>query len=435
MTSIVLDNVTVDFPIYGSSRRSLRQTIFARTGGLIRDENERRHHVVVRALENVSFKIEHGDRVGLVGHNGAGKTTLLKVLAGVYKPESGTINVEGSISPLFNSAPGLDSEDTGYENIITCGMFLGMSRMEINHKLPDIEEFCELGDYLSLPVRTYSAGMTTRLGFAIATALDPDILLLDEGLAAGDARFATRAERRMKALIDRSSILVLASHSEGMIAAMCNKTVLMETGRVIAIGPTREIIELYHQKNAGTEAGWTSPPGTTAEPQASATAPPQGAAEPTDVRPDQNPSDGTQIQLVYQAIHTVSEVLPSNPERITPWGGSSILGYSYDRKGSETALKVHIQANAYAIDDNEVVIAVFRAGQSIPLKYEVERVAAGGHALFDFVLDVPMDNVNSANLDVRIGPAEPGSLTINGPEGGPPPGIPSPALTITPVGL
>ena len=251
MTSIVVDHVTVDFPIYGASHQSLRHALLSRTGGLIRREGERRNQrVIVRALDDVAFTLNNGDRIGLVGHNGAGKSTLLRVLAGVYTPDSGTVRVEGKISPLLNAAPGLDLEDSGYENIKTCGMFLGMSAEEIEHKAPEIAEFCELGEYLELPVRTYSAGMITRLCFAIATSIDPDILLLDEGLAAGDARFAARAEDRMQALIQRTRILVLASHSDALIKIMCNKAALMEKGHVLAIGPVDDILAQYHQRNA-----------------------------------------------------------------------------------------------------------------------------------------------------------------------------------------
>lgn len=249
LVAIAVENVTIDFPIYGSSHRSLRQTLFARTGGLVRREGMRQKRVVVRALDDITFHLEHGDRLGLIGHNGAGKSTLLKALAGVYWPDSGSIRIDGRISPLFTSAPGLDPEDSGYENIKTCGMFLGMTSDEIDRKAPEIAEFCELGEYLELPVRTYSTGMTTRLCFAIATAIDPDILLLDEGLAAGDARFAQRAEDRMHALIQRTRILVLATHSDGMIKAMCNRAALMEKGRIVALGEVDDILAEYHRRN------------------------------------------------------------------------------------------------------------------------------------------------------------------------------------------
>jgi ABC-type polysaccharide/polyol phosphate transport system ATPase subunit len=249
LTSIIASNVTIDFPIYGASHRSLRQTLLARTGGLIRHEGAgRQQRIIIRALDNVSFTLRNGDRLGLIGHNGAGKSTLLKVLAGVYTPDSGSIRIEGRVSPLFNAAPGLDPDDNGYENIKTCGMFLGMSSDEVDRKLPDIVDFCELGEYLDLPIRTYSTGMVARLGFAIATAIEPDILLLDEGLGAGDARFAERAESRMQALIQRTRILVLASHSDPLIKSMCNRAILLEKGRLIEIGPIDEVINRYHER-------------------------------------------------------------------------------------------------------------------------------------------------------------------------------------------
>ena len=252
MAKITLDNVTVDFPIYGAHSHSLRQTLLGRTGGNIRHEGSRQQHVVVRALENLSFVLNDGDRVGLVGHNGAGKSTLLRVLAKVYAPTTGTIRIEGKISSLFNTSPGLDMDDTGYENILTCGLFLGMTPAEIKRKTPEIAEFSELGEYLMLPVRTYSTGMVTRLGYAIATSVDPNILLLDEGLATGDARFAARAEARFAHLIGRSSILVLASHSDAMIRSMCNRAILMESGKMLAFGEVNEIFDLYQKRMAET---------------------------------------------------------------------------------------------------------------------------------------------------------------------------------------
>ncbi len=254
MTSIIVDNITIDFPIYGSARRSLRQTLFGRTGGLIRHEGERQQRIVVRALENVSFELHEGDRLGLIGHNGAGKSTLLRVLAGVFWPDVGSVRVDGKISPLFSAAPGLDLEDSGYENIMTCGMFLGMSPGEIESKLPEIVEFCELGEYLELPARTYSSGMLTRLCFAIATAIDPDILLLDEGIATGDARFAARAESRMDQLIQRTRVLVLASHSDQMIRHMCNRALLLEQGHIVTLGGVDEVLATYHERNAAQTA-------------------------------------------------------------------------------------------------------------------------------------------------------------------------------------
>jgi ABC-type polysaccharide/polyol phosphate transport system ATPase subunit len=206
MPAVVLEDVYVEFPVYGA--RSLRRTLFARAaGGLIHEEIEHGGRSVIWALNGVSLHLEQGDRLGLVGRNGAGKSTPLKVIAGVYQPRAGRVHTSGCITPCFELLPGLDLEDTGYENIVTAGLLLGMSRDEIEGRIADIEEFSELGEYMGLPVRTYSV----RLGFSLATAIDPGILLIDEGIGAGDARFTERSAKRLRSFIDRSSILVFAS--------------------------------------------------------------------------------------------------------------------------------------------------------------------------------------------------------------------------------
>ncbi len=246
MASIRLEHVTLDFPIYGSVR-SFRKDLLAKAGGFITRDAQSQRRLAVRSLDDVSLQIEDGDRVGLVGHNGAGKSTLLRVVARVYEPTSGKIAVEGSVSPLFNTTPGMVEDDTGFENIITCGMFLGMTREEIDGKVDSIAEFTELGEYLDLPVRTYSAGMGMRLGFGIATSLDPEILILDEGFGAGDARFTERAEKRIDALLERSSIVVIATHSDDLIRSICNKAVLMDHGKVCEFGPVEDVLRLYHE--------------------------------------------------------------------------------------------------------------------------------------------------------------------------------------------
>lgn len=245
MTAVVLEDVYVDFPIY-SAQRSLRKVLFTRaTGGLIAHEGARHDHVVIKALNGVSLTLNDGDRIGLVGHNGAGKSTLLKVIAGIYEPVSGRVLAQGRITPVFDAMPGLDSEDTGYENIVTSGLLFGMSREEIESKIPEIEEFSELGEYLALPVRTYSTGMVTRLSFALATSLEPGILLMDETIGAGDARFADRATKRMNEFIGRSRIVVLASHSNAIIRSICNKAALMKAGKILAVGPVDDILDQY----------------------------------------------------------------------------------------------------------------------------------------------------------------------------------------------
>jgi ABC-type polysaccharide/polyol phosphate transport system ATPase subunit len=238
VTSIELKDVTVDFPIYGF-QKSFRKALFQHdgAGGIIRREGRQNRRVTVRAIDKLTLRLEHGDRLGIIGHNGAGKTTLLRVMAGVFAPTDGNVVIDGSVSPLFNIAPGMDPDDTGYENI----------REEIARKTPEIEAFAELGDYLSLPMRTYSSGMTVRLGFAIATSIDPEILILDEGLGAGDARFADRAKARVEALVHRSSILVLASHSDALIRSFCNKAILLEAGRMLHYGPIDNVLEEYQR--------------------------------------------------------------------------------------------------------------------------------------------------------------------------------------------
>jgi ABC-type polysaccharide/polyol phosphate transport system ATPase subunit len=247
MAEIKLKNVVAEFPIYGA-QPSFRNALLGRVvGGVLRRQGDSGKRVTVRALDQVSLTVNHGDQLGIVGHNGAGKSTMLRIFAGIYEPDQGTISIEGRISPLFNRSPGLDLDDTGYENIITCGLLLGMSRDEIEQKLPEIETFSELSGYLALPVRTYSTGMVVRLGFAVATAIDPEILLLDEELGAVDARFAARAAERIEALIERSSIVVLASQSQELIRKICNRAVLLDHGRVIADGPTAEVLEIQNR--------------------------------------------------------------------------------------------------------------------------------------------------------------------------------------------
>jgi ABC-type polysaccharide/polyol phosphate transport system ATPase subunit len=245
MAAVILENVHVLFRIY-DSRRSLRKTVFDRvTGGIIQRQGRDRDEVAVKSLDGVSLRLADGDRLGLLGHNGAGKSTLLKVIAGIYEPISGQVSVAGHITTLFTAMPGYDGDSTGYENIITAGLLLGLSRLEITRKIPEIEEFSGLGEYLSLPARTYSSGMSMRLGFSLATALDPGILLMDEGIGAGDAQFAERAKKRMQEFIGRSSIMVIASHSDGLLRSTCNKAALMSAGRIVTIGPVGDVLDEY----------------------------------------------------------------------------------------------------------------------------------------------------------------------------------------------
>jgi ABC-type polysaccharide/polyol phosphate transport system ATPase subunit len=242
MPRIKLDNITLDFPLYSVNRSFKRSFIKNITGGIIKSDNRLSY---IKSIDGISADICDGDRVGIIGHNGAGKTTLLKVLAGIYPITTGKIEVEGVISSLFTTSPGLDMDDTGYETIFNCGMLLGISRDKREEIIEDVEDFTELGGFLNLPVRTYSAGMLTRLCFAIATSINPEILLLDEGLGAGDTRFTKKAKIRTENLIKKSSILMLASHSNSLVQELCNKAMLMDKGKLIAYGPIDIVFREY----------------------------------------------------------------------------------------------------------------------------------------------------------------------------------------------
>jgi ABC-2 type transport system ATP-binding protein/lipopolysaccharide transport system ATP-binding protein len=243
MARVLLENLSITFPVYEANARSLKNSVLAlTTGGRIGTEQDR---IFVRALDDVSLAFEHGDRVALIGRNGAGKTTLLRVLAGIYEPFTGRLLTEGRVAPTFDPMLGMEMESTGYENIFLRGMFLGLRRKEIEVKAKEIAEFADLGDYLSMPVRTYSSGMAMRLAFAVATCIDPDILLMDEWLSAGDASFVAKAQKRLADFVDQASILVLASHSTDLLRSTCNKGVLLEHGRVVAFGFIEDVLAAY----------------------------------------------------------------------------------------------------------------------------------------------------------------------------------------------
>ena len=245
MASIRLSHVSVSFPVYDVSSRSLKKRLLSSaTGGRIMEDSEGRIPIV-QALDNLNLTLDHGTKVGLVGHNGAGKTTLLRVLAGIYEPNEGTVDVEGQVAPMFDQSLGMDPESSGFENIVLRGLCLGMSKREIIARTDEIAKFTELGDFLNLPIRTFSDGMRTRLAFAISTAIQPDILLLDEGIAAGDAAFLAKANKRLEAFTEQASIIVLASHSNTLISRMCTSAILLEHGRLLAQGATDEILAIY----------------------------------------------------------------------------------------------------------------------------------------------------------------------------------------------
>ncbi|MEJ0009683.1 MAG: ATP-binding cassette domain-containing protein [Alphaproteobacteria bacterium] len=199
----------------------------------------------MQALSNVSFALENGDRLALIGPNGAGKTTLLKTLAGFLPVASGALTVKGEVTVLFNLTNGLDPEKTGYQNIRGMGLLLGMNNAQIAALVPEIEDFCELGEFLDLPVRMYSDGMKIRLAFAVSTSVHPDILVLDEAIGAGDAHFLKKATERAHALYDKARILVMASHSPDIVRNLCNKGLLLEHGEVKYFGDIEQALAIY----------------------------------------------------------------------------------------------------------------------------------------------------------------------------------------------
>lgn len=240
---ITLEEASVSFPIYQGGSRSLKKhLLFHGTGGQLASDAKER--ITVEALREVSISIEAGDRVALVGANGAGKTTLLRVMAGVYEPTRGIVTSCGRISPIFDIAVGIDGDLSGYDNIRLRGMLLGLTADEIESHIPDIAEFTELGDYLEVPVRTYSSGMMTRLTFGVATCFSPEILLMDEWIMAGDAGFLAKAQRRIESFVERANILVLASHSVDICRQWCTKAVWLERGRIRMVS---EIDAVLHQ--------------------------------------------------------------------------------------------------------------------------------------------------------------------------------------------
>jgi ABC-2 type transport system ATP-binding protein/lipopolysaccharide transport system ATP-binding protein len=251
MASICLRNVSVSFPIYDVSSRSLKKRLLGSTGGIIKGGLGKQDVSVVQALDDVSTSFEHGDRVGSIGHHGSGKTTLLRVLAGIYEPNSGTVDIRGHVAPMFDLGLGMDPESSGFENIFLRGLYLGLKPAQIRARIDKIAEFTELGDFLELPIRTYSDGMRMRLAFAVSTSIDPDILLVDEGIGTGDAAFQGKAKKRLAEFAERAAIIVLASHAQVFLKQVCNKAMLMRQGRIVLFDETEKVLEVYRKAAAG----------------------------------------------------------------------------------------------------------------------------------------------------------------------------------------
>ena len=226
------ENICVDYPIFNGPHRSLKKNLLrVATGGRISRDAGR--GVTVRALDGIDLDIREGERIGLTGHNGSGKSTLLRVLAGVYEPTGGRLEVHGRVASLLDISIGMDVEASGLENIFLKGLLLGFSRNDIQRKVEEITDFSGLGEYIDMPVRTYSSGMVMRLAFSIATSIKADILLMDEWLSVGDADFVKKAEDRLKSLIHQTPILVIASHSKEILQEVCSRVMRLEGGKII----------------------------------------------------------------------------------------------------------------------------------------------------------------------------------------------------------
>lgn len=244
MAYVHLSHVSVDIPIYNSQGRSFKKKILGlATGGKVGFTESGK--TIVRSLDNINLEVHSTERIGIIGHNGAGKSTLLRVLGRVYKPTHGTATIEGNVGSLIGISLGIDGEATGLENIYIRSALLGLDRKVVEKELPDLIEFSGLGDFINMPVRTYSTGMHMRLAFAVSTMIAPDILLMDEWLSVGDEDFKKKAEKRLNNLIDRANILFLATHSRKLVERCCTKVVWLEHGKVKMVGEPKELCNLY----------------------------------------------------------------------------------------------------------------------------------------------------------------------------------------------
>jgi lipopolysaccharide transport system ATP-binding protein len=241
--SVEARDVSVLFPLYHGNSRSLKKMLVAAASGRLAEDQQ--HRVVVRALSDISFRLKSGERLGLVGPNGAGKTTLLRVLAGIYEPVTGSVRLSGTLNALLDPSLGMNPDLTGRENIMLRGLYSGLSRPMLTRLEDDVISFAELSEFIDLPMRIYSAGMAVRLGFALATAIRPRILLMDEWSLAGDAAFMEKARLRLEEMVRAADILVLSTHNNAIVREWCTRVIYLEKGRIVADGETGEVMDRY----------------------------------------------------------------------------------------------------------------------------------------------------------------------------------------------
>lgn len=243
---IELKNVNLNYPVMGLKSHSLQMELYRKVGGIF-GSSENGTTQYVHALNDICLTIQDGERLGILGHNGAGKTTLLRVLAGVYPPTSGTAEINGKISAMTDFSLGMDLNVSGYKNIIFRLVFMGYSFEEAEKATPEIIEFSELGDFIYLPTRTYSTGMFMRLAFAISTHFEPDILILDEVIGAGDEAFRAKALARLDQLFNNARIVILSSHDLSAIEKYCTRVIVMKQGEIVHEGSPTEAIGHYRE--------------------------------------------------------------------------------------------------------------------------------------------------------------------------------------------
>lgn len=248
---ITLENIGLEFRIFSTRTRSIKESVL---NYLLRREYTKPTRSVA-ALAGINLHIPHGQRLGIVGDNGSGKSSLLKIITRIYPPTSGRVLCQGFIVPLLEVGIGFNTELSGLENIFLTGAIMGFSRRRMAQRVDQIFDFSELGEFADTPVKYYSSGMAQRLAFSIATEIDPEILLLDEIFSAGDIHWMEKAQRRMQALIDRTSILVLVSHSMELIQTYCDRVIWLEAGKIVMDGTPDQIVEAYRAAAASSSAG------------------------------------------------------------------------------------------------------------------------------------------------------------------------------------
>lgn len=240
MARIEAEGLAIEYPLYHHNARSLKRRLMGSAPRRLKEDQS--HRVVVAALRNLTFTIERGERVALIGPNGAGKSTLLRTVAGIYEPVAGRLRVEGEIGSLIDPGAGMEALATGRENIVLRGLYRGMSEAEAQAMAEEVVAFADLGEFIDVQIRGYSAGMQVRLAFALATAMMPEILLMDEWFLAGDAEFMARAEERLKQLVTGADILLLATHDMAVVRRWCTRAIRIEGGVIIQDGTVDEVL-------------------------------------------------------------------------------------------------------------------------------------------------------------------------------------------------